>query len=190
MLLTFVAGGIPFGLLIGKIFGKIDIRTQGSGNIGASNVGRLLGKRYAILTFLLDGLKSFIPVLIMKILFGIDEAICATFFAVMGHLYSIFLKGKGGKGISSTMMAILAVDYRIFVATGIAWILFFKLTKISAIASLSSMLVMLSCSYFLLDKFCFYVLFLLVVVIFFAHRENIKRIIENKELKFNKKKDN
>jgi glycerol-3-phosphate acyltransferase PlsY len=186
LVLIFMVGGIPFGLIIGKVFGKIDIRTQGSGNIGASNVGRLIGKKYAVLTFLLDGLKSFIPVFIIKKLFGIDIAICATFFSVIGHMYSIWLKGKGGKGISSTMMAILAVDYRIFIAMGLTWILFFKLTKISAIGSLSSVSVMLLCSYFLFNRFCFNVLFLLTLVIFFAHRTNIKRIMGNRELKFDK----
>ncbi|MDR1499197.1 MAG: glycerol-3-phosphate 1-O-acyltransferase PlsY [Rickettsiales bacterium] len=184
LVVAFLVGGVPFGLIVGKIFGKIDIRTQGSGNIGATNVGRLLGRKYAILTFLLDGLKSFLPVLVAKYKFDADFAVCVSFFSVTGHIFSIWLKGRGGKGISSTMLALLALNYKLFLIMGISWVLCFKITKISALAALLSLVIMLISSYILVDGFSFCILLLLTAIIFFSHRSNIERMLGREELKF------
>lgn len=183
---TFLICGIPFGLVIGKIFGHIDIRRQGSGNIGATNVGRILGKKYAILTFVLDGLKSFLPVLIAKKIFYFDFATCTMFFAVAGHIYSVWLKGKGGKGISTLMLSLLALDYRLFLIMALSWLLFFKITKISAVAALTSVTLVTAFSYFLVNRFCFYTFLLIFLMIIYAHKDNIKRLINKKELNFHK----
>lgn len=186
-ILSFFIGGIPFGLIIGKVFKKIDIREHGSGNIGATNVGRVIGKKYAVLTFLLDGLKSFLPVFFAKYFYGIQFATYIAFFVIMGHIFSPWLKGKGGKGISSLMLALLAIDYVLFLIMALTWVLCFKITKISALSALLSTFVMLISSFFVVEKFCFCVLFIVSCVVFYAHRSNIKRLVKGEELGFRKK---
>ena len=185
-ILVFFIGGIPFGLIIGKIFKNIDIRKYGSGNIGATNVARVIGKKYAVLTFLLDGLKSFLPIFIIKSIYGIHMAAYISFFAITGHIFSPWLKGKGGKGISSLFLALLAIDYRLFLITAITWLLCFKITKISALSALTSVIIMVIGSYFILPKFCFFVFFIIACIIFNAHSNNIKRLINGEELGFKK----
>lgn len=186
VVLAFFVGGIPFGLIIGKIFKNIDIREHGSGNIGATNVARIIGFKYAVVVFLLDGLKTFLPVAIARCYYGIEFAGFIAFFSVIGHIFSPWLKGKGGKGISSTMFSLLAIDYRLFLVMSITWLLCFKATKVSALAALSSLLLTLIISYFLSPRFIFIVLLMLTLVIFFAHRKNIKRILKGEELGFKK----
>ena len=189
-ILAFFIGGIPFGLIIGKVFKKIDIREYGSHNIGATNVGRVIGKKYAILTFLLDGLKSFLPVFFAKYYFGIHFATYIAFFVIMGHIFSPWLKGKGGKGISSLMLALLAIDYVLFLIMALTWLLCFKITKISALSALLSTFIMLVSSFFVVERFCFFVLFVVSCVVFYAHRSNIKRVLSGEELGFGKKSNN
>ena len=188
-IVSFFVSGIPFGLLIGKIFKNIDIREQGSGNIGATNVARVIGFKYAVLTFILDGLKSFLPVFIAKNyygFYGVEFASFVAFFAIIGHIYSPWLKGKGGKGISSTMFALLAIDYRLFLIMSLSWLLCFKITKISSISALTSPILTLIASYFMMNTFSFIVITIITIVIFIAHRKNIIRIIKGEELGFKK----
>ncbi len=186
LIVSFLVGGIPFGFIIGKTIGKIVIRTEGSGNIGATNVARVLGFKYAVLTFILDGLKSFLPVFIGKKIFGIDFAMCIMFCTVIGHMFSVWLKCKGGKGISSIILGLLALDYRLFLIMGASWLLIFKITRISAVAALLSITITIIFSYFLLNKFCFFVFLLIYFFIVFAHRNNLKRLRDGKEFGFKK----
>lgn len=186
LIISFLVGGIPFGFIIGKIVDKVDIRIYGSGNIGATNVARILGFKYAILTFFLDGLKSFLPIFIAKKIFDIDFAMCVMFCTVLGHMFSVWLKCKGGKGISSTILGLLALDYRLFLVIGFTWFLVFKISKISAIAALVSITITTITSYFLLNKFCFFVFLLIYFFIIFAHRNNLKRLKNGKEFGFKK----
>ena len=189
IIMAFFVGGIPFGLIVGKIYKDIDIRKYGSGNIGATNVARVMGIKYALLVFILDGLKTFLPVFAAKLIYGSKEyAIFIAFFSILGHIFSPWLKGKGGKGISSTIFALLAVDYRLFFIMTICWLLIFKLTKISAVAAIFSIIITLISSYFINGNFIFIVLLMLTFIILFAHRKNIKRLITGEELNFNKKK--
>lgn len=186
--LAFLVGSIPFGLIIGKVFCGIDIRSQGSGSIGATNAGRVLGRKYAILTFLLDGLKSFVMVYITKVSAGVEFASCVLFFVIMGHIYSIWLKGKGGKGFACMILGLLALDYRLFLIAGITWSIVFLTTKISALATLLSTVLLTIVVRFFMSNFCFYVILLTNIFIVFAHRSNIKRMLNSEELSFKKQK--
>ncbi len=187
-ILTFFVGGIPFGLLIGKLVKKVDIRKYGSGSIGATNVTRVIGFRYGFLTFLLDGLKSFLPVILAKYYFDVYVATYISFFAVMGHIFSPWLRGKGGKGISSFILSLLAIDCRLFLIMGIVWLICYKVTKISALSALTSTSVVAIVSFFIVPKFCALILCLIVCIIFYAHRSNIQRLINGEELSFKKTK--
>jgi glycerol-3-phosphate acyltransferase PlsY len=187
LFLTYLLGGVPFGFVICKIFKKIDIRERGSGNVGATNVGRVVGLKYAIGTFILDGLKSFLPVLAARFIFGNGFQALVLLFAVMGHVFSLWLGGKGGKGISSAMVGLLALDYRLGLSMILVWLLVFMLSKISSLSALASTVITAFISYFLSPLTDFSIFYLTTLIIFWAHRDNIKRLISGEEVGFKKK---
>ncbi len=141
---AYLLGSIPFGLLVGRAKG-IDIRAHGSGNIGATNVGRLLGMRYFWLTFGLDFLKGFVPVLLTAIIGHHEGAgnwppLIIAASAIAGHLYPIYLKFKGGKGVATTFGAVLGI-WPVFTFAGLAAVAVFLLVFfLSRIISLSSII--------------------------------------------------
>lgn len=143
---AYLLGSVPFGLLVGKMHG-IDVRASGSGNIGATNVGRLLGKRYFFLVFLLDLLKGMLPMLAAAVVLH-DEPktagvymlwLLVGFSAILGHLFSAFLKFKGGKGVATSAGVMLGLFpyYTIpgLIAVGV-WIALFKATRYISVASI------------------------------------------------------
>ena len=106
----YIAGSIPFGIIIAWIMGTGDIRKKGSGNIGATNVFRTTGKLGGAMTLLLDALKGLIPVLIAKSLWGVDIwTLAVAFAAIIGHNYTMFLRFKGGKGVATSLGVLLAL---------------------------------------------------------------------------------
>src|SRR5689334_25263012 len=147
---AYLLGSIPFGLLVGKAKG-IDVRTAGSGNIGATNVGRLLGKRYFFLVFFLDLLKSFVPVAIASaVVHRIPEPqrdwrlyllwLLVGFAAVLGHMFSVFLKFKGGKGVATSAGVMLGL-WPYFTLPGfLAIVVFIVVFMATRYVSLGSML--------------------------------------------------
>lgn len=176
--ISFMVGGIPFGLILSKLIKKTDIRKFGSGNIGATNVFRLMGFKYAALTFILDGLKSYLPVLIAKKFFGIGFAINVLCATTLGHIFSPWLKFHGGKGFSSFMLGILAIDIRLFLTSAIIWLFIFFIGHISAMATLISTFVTVTLACFLY-KFVVIPVIFLMLVIFWAHRKNIKGMVDS-----------
>lgn len=183
MIGSFLMGGIPFGLVITKIIKKVDIRNYGSGNIGATNVFRVLGIKYAALTFLLDGLKSYLPILLAKNIYGYNFAISTMFFTVTGHIFSPWLGFRGGKGVASFMLGLLAIDIKLFLLMAITWLIVFFTSHISAVAALTSLLIVLLTSCFLLKDLQFYTILLLSIIIFWAHRKNISEILDKLNFK-------
>jgi len=147
---AYLLGSIPFGLIIAKRRG-IDLRTAGSGNIGATNVGRLLGKKVGITVFMLDLLKGLLPTLTASIIVGRhltmmpgDQTLyflwlAAGFAAIMGHMFSLFLRFKGGKGVATSAGVVLGVwpDYTLAALLVLAvWGVCFKVTRIVSLSSL------------------------------------------------------
>src|SRR5512140_2418027 len=107
----YLIGAIPFGLLFSRLFSSVDVRTVGSGNIGATNVLRAAGKKAAVLTLLADGLKGFIPVFAARTLLGDDvTTVLSAVAAVLGHNFPVYLKFKGGKGVATSFGVVLAVS--------------------------------------------------------------------------------
>ncbi len=140
---AYLLGSIPFGLLVGKARG-IDIRTQGSGNIGATNVGRLLGMRYFWLTFGLDFVKGFAPVLITTLLAAHGDdgnwpPLIIAAAAIVGHMFPVYLKFKGGKGVATTFGAALGIWPVSTFGVTAAFIVFLLVFSVSRIISLSSL---------------------------------------------------
>ena len=176
---SYLLGSIPFGLILTKIFLKKDIRDIGSGNIGATNVLRTGNKLIGYLTLALDITKAVIPVIYVKINFP-ELIYIASLCAFLGHVFPIWLKFKGGKGVATYVGILFSINILLGIIFISCWIITFLLSRYS---SLSSIIASLSVPIYLLiigninNVFFFIIMF---VLIFFTHRENIKRL-KNKE---------
>ena len=176
---SYLMGSIPFGLILTKIFLKKDIRDIGSGNIGATNVLRTGNKLIGYLTLVLDITKAIIPVIYVKINFP-ELIYIASLSAFLGHVFPIWLKFKGGKGVATYVGILFSINILLGIVFILSWIIIFLLSKYS---SLSSIVASLSVPVYLLikgniDTVIFFII--MFVLIFFTHRENIKRL-KNKE---------
>lgn len=190
LIFTYMVCSIPFGLILSKIFANQDIRQSGSGNIGATNVARVLGKKLGFATLLLDSLKGAVMVTAGRFLFSDSSGlniflVLVAIFAVVGHIYPIYLKFKGGKGVATSIAVILAINPFIGVVCYGLWIAVFVITKTSALASILSLFLTIFVAIFSssLKEEVFLYLFLFLIVTF-HHKENIKRILAGKENKF------
>lgn len=189
LICTYFICAIPFGLILTQFFLKQDIRQSGSGNIGATNVTRIAGKKLGALTLLLDGFKGALMVIAGRWLF--DSAahlhlflVVVSIVAVLGHIYPVYLKFKGGKGVATALAVLLALDPIVGFLSVIMWILFFVLFRISAVASLTAMFSsILSAWYYGAPISEILLCIFLFVLIAIRHKENIIRIITGQEKK-------
>ena len=188
-LFAYLCGSIPFGLIVSKFAKNIDIRDYGSHNIGSTNVARTLGKKWGALVLLLDGLKAVAALLVAKYFYGDNEFILAltTCFVVIGHIFSVWLNFKGGKGIACILFSLLVIDWRLGILFLAVWIGMFLLFRISALSALTAMIFVLIASFFVSIDY-FIMMIFLTCLTFYKHKENIKRIINGEELKFKKEK--
>jgi glycerol-3-phosphate acyltransferase PlsY len=178
-IISYLMGSIPFGLILTRVFLKKDIRDIGSGNIGATNALRTGNKLIGFTTLILDISKAIIPVIYVKINFP-ELIFIASLCAFLGHVFPIWLKFKGGKGVATYVGILFSINILLGTIFIISWIVIFILTKYS---SLSSIIGAISIPlYFLLTGQSNNVIFFIImfVLIFFTHRENIKRL-KNKE---------
>lgn len=194
---SYLIGGIPFGFIIGKLKGH-DIRKEGSCNIGATNVTRVVGKWYGKLCFFCDLLKGFIPVYIAGRYFASDFqyiVILCGFFAVAGHMFTPYLKFKGGKGVATAGGVILALAWLPFVVAFAVWAAVFLSSRYVSLASIIASAV-LPVSALLLKITRLSPEISWTVIIFFAiiggasiwkHKANIIRLKNGTELKFERK---
>lgn len=176
--IAYLFGSIPCGLIIAKIFKNIDIRQHGSHNIGATNVTRTLGKKWGALVLLLDGLKTIIPLFLIKKYYGNSEIILAitTITIIFGHIFSVWLRFKGGKGIACILFSLFLLDVKLGVIFLFMWILIFIIFRISALSALTATTITLAASFFV-SKIYFFMMLLLSIVIFYRHKDNIKKIM-------------
>lgn len=182
-LISYLIGSIPFSYLIGKIFFKKDIRNLGSGNPGTTNVFRNFGPLAGCFTLFLDIAKGLVAVYIPLFFYGNRYALIALVFAVIGHIFSIFLKFKGGKGVATSAGALFAYDLRVFLVLLIVFVIVFLVTRTVSKASLTSAALAPFISYYF-HSFDYFTIVIFVVAIFVIveHRSNIIRI-KNKEEK-------
>jgi acyl phosphate:glycerol-3-phosphate acyltransferase len=186
---AYLCGSIPFGLVISTLVKKLDIREYGSHNIGSTNVARVLGKKWGALVLLLDGMKAVIPLVLAKYLYNDYEVVMAitTCIVVLGHIFPIWLRFNGGKGIACLLFSLFVLDYRLGLVFLCSWVLVFAIFRISALSALSGIIITLIFSFFI-SKVYFVMIFVLAPIVFFKHRENIVRLISGKEFGFNNKK--
>lgn len=191
---SYLLGAVPFGLIFSKMFSRVDVRSVGSGNIGATNVLRASGRIAALLTLLADALKGFLPVLAAKLLFQADYVVVfAGAAAVLGHNFPIYLNFKGGKGVATGYGVMLAVSPWLGFVALIVWLaaaLIWRYSSLAALVSYISYPVMIFATtasstgdarpYQLLSVFLF-------GLIYYRHRENIKRLLAGIEPKIGSK---
>ena len=197
----YLAGSLPFGYLAGRLKG-IDIRQHGSGNIGATNAIRVLGKGIGIPVFLLDMLKGWLPVWLAQAWLGAQDyspqwvsmaAVATGLAASLGHMFTFWLGGKGGKGVATTAGVLLGFAPLAMVGALAAWLLFFFTTRYVSLASLASavgvpatMAVMMALS----GRWNWVMLgfgLIIMVLVFVRHRSNIRRLLDGTEPKAGKK---
>ena len=176
---SYLMGSIPFGLILTKIFLKKDIRDIGSGNIGATNVLRTGNKLIGYSTLVLDITKAIIPVIYVKINFP-ELIYIASLCAFLGHVFPIWLKFRGGKGVATYVGILFSINILIGIIFIICWAIIFLISKYS---SLSSIIASLSIPIYIIiadNNYSIIFFIIMFVLIFFTHRENVKRL-KNKE---------
>ncbi len=181
-IISYLIGSIPFGLILTRIFLKKDIREIGSGNIGATNALRTGNKLIGYSTLILDVLKAVIPVLYVKINFP-DAVYISALFAFIGHVFPVWLKFKGGKGVATYVGILFSLNIIYGLVFGICWLIIFFISKYSSLASLIGSFSIPVYILILegLENVFFYVI--MFILIFFTHRENIKRLKNKEETK-------
>jgi glycerol-3-phosphate acyltransferase PlsY len=182
----YLLGSVPFGLVLTKMAGLGDIREIGSGNIGATNVLRTGNKFLAILTLLLDIGKGAIAVLIIEYFYP-GLSLYAGGAAFLGHLYSIFLKFTGGKGVATFLGLMIALNPIIGFSCIAGWVITAAIFRISSLSALVAAPISAAISLYLQEKNLAILALLLCILIFIKHKDNIKRIISGNEPKIGKK---
>lgn len=184
LILSYVIGSIPFSLIIAKING-INLREVGSGNIGATNVARTGNKRLAVLALFLDSLKGFVAVYTAQQFCDNNDfyIYVSAILAVLGHMFPIWLKFKGGKGVSTTLGVLIALNMPIALIFIFAWIVVFFIFRYSSLASLIAITIAVITSFFFkVDLFL--TLLIIGALIFLKHHRNIVNLLQGKEYKF------
>lgn len=183
---AYILGSVPFGLVVTRVFGLGDLRQIGSGNIGTTNVLRTGSKPAALATLLLDGGKGAVAVLVARGLAGEDAAQIAALAAFLGHLFPIWLKFRGGKGLATFLGALLALAWPVGIAACLTWLLAALLTRISSLSGLISALAAPIWAVIFGYTGGLVTLILMVALIFLRHRENIRRITSGTEPRIGK----
>lgn len=188
LLFSYLLGSIPTGYIICKMLKGIDIRTQGSGNIGATNVARVIGKWPGMVTLILDILKGFVAVvLIPLIICGQNDLvkIACVIGVICGHNWTVFLKFRGGKGVATTAGAIIGLIPIVFLSGFCVWGIVFTLRRY---VSLASIFAAISLPIFLMlykEPMLYRILGIIIALVgIYRHKDNIKRLLKGEEHKF------
>ena len=179
---SYLLGSIPFGLIITKIFLGKDIRKLGSGNIGTTNVLRTGKKSLAAATLLFDVLKGYFSILITHNYFN-DLIYLSALICFIGHIYPVWLKFKGGKGVATYLGVILGISLNLGIVFGVTWIVIAIIFRYSSLSSILGSMTVWIYSILFTNELQGYFLFFLSIIIFFTHKENIIRLKNSKETK-------
>ncbi len=192
-LLAYLLGSLPFGYWIAKVVRNVDIRKFGSGNIGATNVARVIGKKWGILVFFLDFIKGFLAIYLTLLIYPSSQEgiyLISAILVVCGHSFSIFLKFKGGKGVSTSLGAICGLIFKYFfllfpllIALLVWGVVFFRFHFISLASLLASFSFFVSTLFFRLPYGIKSFSFLIFVLILLRHRSNILRLMKRREFR-------
>jgi|TARA_B110000503_G_C7090929_1_gene389389 glycerol-3-phosphate acyltransferase PlsY len=188
---SYLLGSISSAIIICKIMGLPDPRTQGSKNPGATNVLRIGGKRIAAFVLIFDGLKGALPVILAHYYFDVHvfELTIILFCAFLGHVFPIFYGFKGGKGVATYLGGLIGLNFFVGLTFSIIWLIVAKVMKVSSIAALTATLLSPIYFYFIMYFYFFeshvlkatLIIFLINLFIYFTHRANIMRIMNGEE---------
>ena len=181
-LLSYLVGSIPFGYIFTKIFLKKDIRNIGSGNIGATNALRTGNKLIGYSTLIFDILKAVLVVLFTNIYYS-EYVYLASLSVFIGHIFPIWLNFKGGKGVATYLGILFCLDYNLGFVFIVCWLIVIFISKYSSLSSLISALIIPLYIFIFNDQNNYYFYIIMFIMIFYTHRENIKRLINNTESK-------
>jgi glycerol-3-phosphate acyltransferase PlsY len=183
---SYILGSIPFGLIYTRIAGLGDVRKIGSGNIGATNVLRTGNKKLAVFTLLSDVAKGSIAVLITEKFYS--EFILMSFLIVyLGHIFPVWLKFKGGKGVATFIGGILVVNYILCIIFLITWAAVVKVFKISSLSAIVAFVATLLATFILYERNISLLMFFFTIFSIYTHKDNVKRIISGEESKIKTK---
>jgi len=188
---AYIAGTIPFGMIIARTRG-IDLRRSGSGNIGATNVLRTMGKKAAVFTLAGDIMKGAFAVALMKVSgYGDPYTGLAGLLAVVGHDYPVFLGFRGGKGVATSIGVLLVYTPYVGLLTVLIWLAVVFISRYSSLGALAAFtLLPLNMLVFRKGPYGLYLSLVLTVLIYIKHRGNIKRLLQGKEPRIGQKKNN
>jgi len=188
IVLAYLLGSLNFAIILCKATGVSDPRQEGSKNPGATNVLRLGGKKLAAFVILGDILKGVVPVLLAKVC-GIENTALSivALAAVLGHIYPVFFKFEGGKGIATMLGAILALSFSVGLVLVITWVLIAALSRFSSLASIISAILLPLYLLFFSEPYYVLPMLILSAIILIRHRTNIQRLIKGTEPKLGKK---
>jgi glycerol-3-phosphate acyltransferase PlsY len=184
---SYLLGAIPFGIVVAKVFGLGNLREIGSGNIGTTNVLRTGSKPAAALTLILDSGKGAVAVIIARMFLGEDVALFAGFCTFFGHLYPIWLKFQGGKGVATFLGTLLAISFSAGFAACMTWLavaLFFRYSSLAALVSVISAVGWIGIFY---GKSAIVMVLVMAIFVWVRHKENIMRLLLRNETKIAKK---
>tara|TARA_B100000929_G_C15455469_1_gene402691 strand:+ start:24 stop:602 length:579 start_codon:yes stop_codon:yes gene_type:complete len=180
--ISYLMGSIPFGYIFTKIFLKKDIRDIGSGNIGATNALRTGNKLLGYSTLIFDVLKAVVPILIIK--FNYPEFIfLSSLLIFVGHVFPVWLNFKGGKGVAVYVGILFSLNYILVLIFAFFWFVILIIFRFSSLSSLTASLIIPFYQFLFIDNNNYYFYIIMFILIFYTHRENIKRLINNTESK-------
>jgi acyl phosphate:glycerol-3-phosphate acyltransferase len=186
-LLGYLLGSIPFGLILTRAAGLGDIRTVGSGNIGATNVLRTGSKGLAAATLLLDGLKGAVAILLARRLGGDEAMLWAGVGAVLGHAFPVWLGFKGGKAVATSYGVLIAASWPVGLCAGAVWLAMAAVTRTSSLAALVSFALAPVLAAVLADPTIVKLALSIAVLVFIRHHENIRRLLAGTEPRIGQK---
>ena len=187
-LIAYLLGAVPFGLVLTKLAGTQDIRTIGSGNIGATNVLRTGNKGLAAATLLLDAAKGGVAVLLAGYFVDANAALIAAVASVIGHMFPVYLKFKGGKGVATIFGVLFALNWVAGIATALLWLGFALVTRYSSLSALIASFCAPTIIWAMSgDQNAAFTVSIITALIWYKHRSNIERLVKGEEPRIGQK---
>ena len=179
---SYLIGSVPFGYILTKFFLRKDIRKIGSGNIGATNVLRTGNKILGYATLLLDVLKAVLPIIFIKINYP-EYVFISALSVFIGHVFPVWLKFRGGKGVATYVGILCCINIYLGISFGLVWLITFLIFKYSSLSSLIGSFSIPIINFFIFNDEIVFFFIIMFVLIFYTHRENIKRLLNHTESK-------